>query len=496
MRLLSFCLFLLLIALPLRTGESASLEADLDALSEEARKAWDVPGCAVAVVKDDRVVLLRGYGVRQLGKTEAVTPDTIFGIGSLTKALAATALAKLVDEGKVKWDDPVRKHVPFFHLNDPLADREVTLRDLLCHRSGMGGHDLLWHSAPWSLEESVRRVEHLELAQPFRSGFLYSNLGYITLGLAITSASGKPWEEYVRKELFEPLGMTGVHFTRSAVLNSTDHASPHRFDPESGKVAVMDWYNDDKQVRASGSVKASVRDLARWVRFQLNEGMIDGKQIVTRGSLLETHRPQVVMPVPGFLSREAETTQARYGLGWRIRDHHGHVLLEHPGSVDGFRAHIVLAPRRKVGVVVLSNFSDLPTALSYALLDRTLDLPKKDWNALLLNMQRREREAEKRRNEAWQARRQRDTKPSRELEAYIGVYTHPAYGKATITRQDATLRFEWSSFKLTLKHFHFDTWTGHGAERLEGDPIVFTLGPEGEVVRMRFLGMDFKREKC
>jgi CubicO group peptidase (beta-lactamase class C family) len=490
-------LFVLLFATQLRAREPAPSEKDLDRLAEEARKAWQAPGCTVAIVKDDQVVVLKGYGVRELGRSEAVTPDTLFSTGSLTKAVTATALAKLIDQGKLDWNDLVRKHVPFFRLNDPLADRDATLRDLLCHRTGLGPHNLLWQHADWTIEESVRRLAHLRLAQPFRSEFLYNNLTYLTLGLAMSSAAGKPWNEYVRQELFEPLGMTGVVFTRSAALKSADHATPHQVDREGKKINVIDWYHDDRQIRASGSMKASARDLARWLQFQLNEGKLDGKQVVSRDSLRETHRPQVVVPVPSFLAREAGTTQISYGLGWRIRDHRGHALLEHGGSVEGFRAHLVLAPKQKIGIVVLSNLgdSDMPLALSYALLDRMLGLEKKDWNGLLLDIQRRNREAQERHEKAWLARRKPGTKPSRELEAYVGEYLHPAYGKLTVTLEEMRLQLAWSSWKLTLKHFHYDTWTAHGPDRLDGEPVEFTLALDGEVSRLRFLGLDFKREK-
>src|SRR5262249_34369969 len=194
--------------------------------------------------------------------------------------MTATAIALLVDEGKVKWDDPVRKHVPFFRLADPLADRDVTLRDLLCHRTGLAAHDALWRHAPWSLEESVRRMAHLKPAHSFRARYQYNNLAYITLGFAVSKASGMPWNDFVRRRLFGPLGMKGAVFTRSEVLKG-DHASAHHLSG-AGKVEVIPLYDDDEQKRASGSVKAGVRDLSRWVRFQLAAGAWDGKPLVSK----------------------------------------------------------------------------------------------------------------------------------------------------------------------------------------------------------------------
>ena len=235
------------------------------------------------------------------------------------------------------WDDPVRKHLPTFRLADPLADRDVTLRDLLCHRTGLAAHDLLWRYAPWDLEESVRRMAHLEPSHSFRSAYEYNNLGYIAAGLAVGSASKSTWREDVQKRLLDPLGMTGAVFTRSEALKAPDHASPHRRNAD-GKIEVIPWYNDDDQVRASGSIKAGVRDLGRWLRFQLAGGVLDGKRDVSASALAETHAPQIVMPLDRELARMTETTQMSYGLGWRISDYRGRPLWDHGGAVDGFRA--------------------------------------------------------------------------------------------------------------------------------------------------------------
>jgi CubicO group peptidase (beta-lactamase class C family) len=475
--------------------EPDRLVQDLDNLAEEARKAWNVPGCAVVVLRDGKAILSRGYGVKEAGKDDPITPTTIFGIGSLTKAFAATAIAKLVEEDKLRWDDPVRKHVSYFRLKDELADREVTLRDLVSHRTGLARHDILWNGTPWTLEETVRRMAHLEPAVSFRSEFLYNNLAYIATGVAITSASGMPWQDYVRKKLLDPLDMKGVVFTRSEALKAADHAMPHRGD-DSTKPAVIAWFDDDKKIRASGSVKTSVRDLERWLRFHLGEGTVDGKEIVSRVELRETYRPQMVTPILSLLADEAETTQASYALGWRVRDHRGRLVHEHGGSVDGFRAHILIAPKEKIGIVVLANLglTNLPPMLVYSLLDRTLGLPAKDWNAFGLAQARRLRESDRKRDEAWKATRVTGTKPSLGLEAYSGEYEHPAYGTATLRLKDAVLELEWGRYKALMAHFHYDTFTLKGEARFVDETATFVLGAEGEVTRLRLFDQEFKRK--
>ena len=491
-RLLALSISFLLLALP--PASAADVKA-VDACAEAALKFWHVPGCAVAVVKDDKVLLLKGYGFKEVGKPPRVTPDTLFGIGSCTKAMTATAIALMVDEGKMGWDDHVRKHVTFFRLADPLADRDATLRDLLCHRTGLLRHDLLWYRAPWSLEESVRRLAHLEQTHSFRSRFEYNNLAYIALGLAITRASGMAWDEFVRQRLFAPLGMKGAVFTRSAALAAPDHASPHHRQDDTA--TVIPWYDDDRQVRASGSVKASVRDLSRWVRFQLADGRWEGKQLVSKRHLLETRRPQIVTPVAALLKGEADTTQASYGLGWRLHDYRGHALATHGGAVDGFRATITLAPKDGLGLIVLCNADvlEMPQALSANLLDLFLGLKKKDWNSLYEAKRKRALQLRQTVAKAWRGRRQPRTKPSRELEAYVGRYLHPAYGTATVALEKGKLLLAWSRLRLPLEHFHYDTFTGQIPDEPLPRSVLFTLGADGTPARLRLLEQEFKRGK-
>jgi CubicO group peptidase (beta-lactamase class C family) len=464
--------------------------APVDAILTETLKAWHVPGLAAVIVHGDEVVYLKGHGVREMGKTEPVTSDTLFGIGSLTKAFTATAIGILVDDAKADWDDHVRKHLPTFRLADPLADRDVTLRDLLCHRTGIARHDLLWYRSPWPIEESVRRMAFLEPAHSFRSTYRYNNIAYSAAGLALAQTAKMPWHEFVQKRLFDPLGMTSSVFTRTGAEKAADHASPHhrrgldRFE-------VIPWYPDDKQVRGSGSIKSTGRDLARWLRLQLNEGVCEGKRVVSARSLAETHRPQIVEPVDPDRARLAGTTQVSYGLGWHILDYRGHHLLEHGGAVDGFRARILLLPRDRYGIVLLVNVDETAVlnAAGNLLLDHLLGLSKKEWQQHYL-ARRSDREML-----VTLPQRIPNTKPSRQLDAYAGVYKEPAYGQVRITLEDGALQLAWSSFRLSLEHLHYDTFTygdigGNGA-----GTVGFTLRSDGEVGSIRFLERTFSRGK-
>src|SRR5712692_3088429 len=299
--------------------------AEIDALMQEALQTWQVPGASVAVVQGDEVIYLKGFGVREQGRDEPVTPETLFAIGSTTKAVTTTAMAMLVDDGKIGWDDPVRKHLPFFRLADPLADENVTLRDLVCHRTGLSRHDMLWYGSPWGREEIVRRIAQVKLDKSFRSTYQYQNIMYLAAGLAVGAASNSTWEEFVQERILDPLGMTGANFSTTVAEKAPDHATPHRKKEET--IEGIPWRNLDN-VAPAGSINAGVRDMSRWVRFQLGGGTFEGKPLLSAANLAETHTPQMVMRMDDnqkFLL--PETTQVSYGLGWAISDYRGQLLI-------------------------------------------------------------------------------------------------------------------------------------------------------------------------
>jgi CubicO group peptidase (beta-lactamase class C family) len=471
---------------------AGAADTDINAILQAALKSSHAPGLAAAVVRDDKIVYLDGVGVRERGSDKPVTADTLFAIGSCTKAFTATALAILVAEGKADWDDPVRKHLPSFRLDDPLADRDVRLRDLLCHRIGLARHDLLWYRAPWSIEESVRRMAYLERSTSFRSAYEYNNLAYLAAGLAISAIAKQPWHEFMQQRLFKRLQMKDTVFTSSEAQKTDNHASPHSRDSDD-KVSVIPWYNDDEQIRASGSIKASVGDLSRWLRFQLGQGKLDGEQVVSAEALAETHTPQIPVPLTAT-DRATEVTQSSYGLGWHIRDYRGHAIHEHGGAVDGFRARIMLVPRKNLGVVLLTNLDDavVVNVAGNNLLDALLGLEKKDWNAFFVAEQKKADAARK------EPRRIPGT-AAKELEMYVGSYSEPAYGTIKIVKRGDALRLCWSSFQMPLAHFHYDTFLTPRDRRLplalRAETAAFEMNADAEMSTLRFLGRKFTRDK-
>lgn len=495
-RALAAAVAFLLSAAPAGAAEGPLDPRVVDALAKHALQTWHVPGVAVAVVRDGEVVYLKGHGVRDVATGEPVTPDTVFPLASCTKAFTTTALAVLVDEGKLGWDDPVRKLLPSFRLGDPLADRDVRIRDLLCHRTGLRGHDLLWYRAPWPPEETVRRVGLLPLDRPFRSAFQYQSTMFTAAGLALGAASGTPWEEFVRRRLLDPLGMKSTVLTSSDSKKASDRATGHRLgwrgEPES-----VPFYPQPVPDPA-GSAYSTARDLSRWVRFQLGDGSIDGKRLVSCTNLTETHRPQMVVRLEGFdQAMHPETVQMSYGLGWVIQDYRGHRLVSHAGAVDGFRCHLTLLPDEKLGIVLLNNLQHtrMNLALSNRLVDRLLGLPARDWDGAFLAVAKQEAGEAEERDRARQARRHTGTRPSRELAAYAGSYEHPAYGTVRVILDGDSLAWDWRHYHATLMHFHYDTFI-LPVEFMGNPEVLFSLDGRGSVERMRVaghMGIEFRR---
>lgn len=469
----------------------------IDAAVKKSLDAWRVPGVAVAIVRDGEVIYLKGLGLKSLDADGPVTPDTLFPIGSCTKAFTTTSMAVLVDEDKMAWDDAVRKHLPTFRLGDPLADHEVTLRDLVCHRTGLAPHDLLWYRSPWTPEEIVRRAALLPLDQPFRSKFQYQSTMFTAAGLAVASAADQPWQDFVQKRLFDPLGMTASCFTSTAAAKASDRAIGHRLN-RLGRPEVVDAYPQEIADPA-GSIHSTARDLSKWAMFQLGDGRIGDKRLVSAVNLAEIHKPQMVIRLEGIeRDLHPDTVLMSYGMGWVLQDYRGVGLCSHAGAIDGFRAHITLVPEKRIGIVLLNNlqFTRMNLALSNSLVDLLLGLPRKDWNALDAEALRKDEAAAAEKARERESQRRRDTKPSRELAAYAGVYENPAYGTVRVTLEKGALVWTWNRFSTPLEHYQYDVFTAP-LEVVGSPQIEFDLGTDGAVAALKVfepMNVEFRRK--
>ena len=484
---------LVLAILPAATPDAEKF----DRLVADALKVWDVPGAAVVIVTPDGLVHLKGYGVREVGGMP-VTPDTAFPLASCTKAFTTALVARLADAGRLSWDDPVRKHLPDFHLSDPAADALVTLRDLAAHRTGVGPHDLFWYRSPWSQEEMVRRAGKLRLSRPFRTAMQYQSVMYIALGQAAAKAGGKPWAELISKQVFEPLEMKDATLTTTAAFKQSDRASGHKPGAD-GKLAVVPWY-EQPEANPAGSVNASARDLAAWLRFQLSGGRHGDTQLVSEAALRETQSPQTVIRMGDDAhALSPESQQTSYGLAWVVQDYRGRLQVQHAGMIDGFRAHVTLLPKDGYAFAILANREGtrMNLALSNALTDLLLGLPSRDWNKYLLGVQADAEEATRVQARQADLARQRDPrKPSVPEEKLAGDYEEPAYGTAIIRAGKDGLVWEWGNWKLRLEHFNGNSFRFRAPANpyLDGMSVRFAI--EGTIVRgFNLDGLVFERKR-
>jgi len=411
---------------------------------ETSMKEMGVPGLALAIVHDQKIVLVEGFGLREVSQQIPVTPATRFVLGSTTKAFTTLAMAMLVDEGRMSWDEPVRTYLPEFALKDEWATLRATPRDLVTHRTGLPRHDLVWNGASLDPEEIVRVLRFLEPSRDFRSAYQYNNLMFITAGVLISKVAGFPWEEFLKQKIFLPLGMRSSGCTLSEYLASAEYSLAYNRRGE--KFEPIAFPSPEKKImfgpRASGSVFSTAEDMVRWLLFQLNEGEIEGRRLISRARFREMHTPQIVRPASPEDVPEVE--HPSYGLGWMIDAYRGHYRVYHGGSTMGFSSYVVLFPREKFGVAILTNLnSNLPVILSHYLSDLALGLPSIDWKKKL-NFRAGVQPSPKTVPAS-------EVKPARLLTDYAGEYTHPAYGQIKIEVDGHKIFFIFREEKIELQ---------------------------------------------
>ena len=466
----------------------------VDRLVTSTMRAWQLPGISVAIVRNDRVILVKGYGTKEAGGTEPVTADTLFQLASTSKAFTSTALAMLATEKKLSWDDPVRKHLDYFHLADLCADSQVTIRDIVSHRTGLKRHDELWDNTPLTREDVIRGIGQVKLTKPFRSAYQYQNIMFIAAGEVVANTSGMSWDDFASKRIFEPLGMKGTVLSDEA-WRAADHATGYRYDWKSGRITPQEPI-DTATIGAGGGIKSNANDMARWVRFQLAGGAIDLKQLVDPEMLQETKTPQTVIRVENS-SRDLnpESNVMAYGMGWVIQDYRSELLVSHAGALNGFRAHVDLLPKRNTGFALLTNLGRgyALIALRNSLTDLLAGKPGRDWNAYYLMVERKADEKEEREKQELESRKIAGTTPSRSLEDYAGDYESAGYGKAKVSVAASGLVLQWNQLTIPLKHFHYDVFKAESEPDAVDEQVVFALGPAKAVEGMTLFGEEFTR---
>lgn len=488
---------------PPATPDPAPAIARYDAYVQQAVRDWRVPGLTVTVVKDGRVLFKRGYGVlEQTGSatTPAVNTQTLFAMASTTKAMTAACLGMLVDEGKLNWDDPVTNYLPDFQLYDPAATRELRVRDLLLHNTGVGNTDFLWGIMQIPSDEILHRIRLVKPTYSLRSSFIYQNIMYLAAGKVVEKASGVPWETFIRQRIFEPLGMRR---TKALFRDITDanRAKPHVLIGDT--IRPVNSLKEEGLVDAvgpAGSVWSCADDLSAWMQCMLDSGRYNGKPLLKPATWAELFRPQTMVPSGQFyptqqLTRPNWTT---YALGWFQHDYRGHRVNFHTGSLTGMVALHAQLPDQNLAFYVQGNLdhAELRHALMYRAFDEFgLGGPGRDWSAEFRQLYGGLHESAKRAERKADSLRVLNTKPSQSPAAYTGTYADALYGKVVVTAKDGALYFSANeTIGGRLSHWHFDTFQLAYDDAWNGKDLVqFVLDGQGKVARLIWGGMDLPK---
>jgi CubicO group peptidase (beta-lactamase class C family) len=485
------------------TSLTASAQQPPPKFDEYVRRVmqtFTVPGLSVAIVKDRKVVLTRGYGIRRMGDPAAVDAHTRFGIASNTKLFTATALAMLVEEGKVEWDKPVLNYLPAFAMSDPYVTHELTIRDLLVHRSGLGlgaGDLLWWPPSTYNRKEIARRIRYIPLATSFRSAYAYDNVLYLVAGEVIETVSGKSWEDFVRTRILAKVGMADSDVRHSGATEGGNVAGTHAEVNDTVR-PVAPFASDN--TNPAGGIMSGAADMAKWMMVQLDSGRVaDGSRLFSPASAKQLWREVTPTPIgempPGMAGlAHLRPTVSGYALGLGVRDYRGHILRQHTGGLPGYLSKVAMIPDLRLGVAVLTNQE---SGLAFeSIVDQVLDYyigaKAPDYPGLFQQLRQRNRQKLKEAAQKAAATRDSTAGPSLPLAKYAGTYRDPWYGDVTIAQEGKGLAIRFTHTPALvgdLVHWQYDTFLARWRDReLRADAYAtFSLNPDGTVERLRMI---------
>ncbi|HEV8254292.1 MAG TPA: serine hydrolase [Vicinamibacteria bacterium] len=459
--------------------------AGFDAYMEKIVKDWNVPGIGVAVVAKDQVVFAKGYGYRDYGSKLPFTTRTVVPIASNTKLFTSVAAGLLVEEGKLDWDKPVRQFVPQIQFYNDELSSTVSIRDMLSHRSGITRHDLIWYKSDFTRKDLFDRLRYLEPSQPMRQTFLYNNLMYAGAGYVIELLSGKPWEDFVRARILDPLGMTSTVFSIEELEKQPEHGVPFTERRDSFELFRIPYYGEAAGIGPAGSINSNLEDMTKWLIALINDGRYAGKTVIPPAVLKATLAPAIALPNAQLEARGfGELLNSAYGTGRWTASYRGHLITYHGGDINGFHSQVAAMPYDGYGVVVLvigDHAAPLYNVVSYDVFERLLGMDETPWSDRLLAIRLKGKEANKQARAKAGGERVAGTKPSHALDDYAGEYAHPAYGVVTVAKKGEGLEFGFHKIRLPLSHFHYDRFDTPDDEEEGKWSANFSTSPQGEV---------------
>ena len=456
-----------------------------DSYMEQVMKDWNAPGIGVGIVMGDKLVFAKGYGFRDYGKKLPYTITTTQPIASNSKLFTAVAVGLLVEDGKLRWDEPIKQFVPGIRFYNDELDRSVTIRDMLSHRSGVTRHDSIWYKSTFTRRELWDRLRYLEPTAPIRTKFLYNNLMYTAAGQVIEELSGKTWEQFVQQRIFDPLSMSHSTLTIEDNIKGPEPAVPYSERRDSTDLYKQPYYTAEVAIAPAGAINSNVQDLSRWVIALLNKGKVDGKQVIPEAVLRETMAPSLGLPNTVLESRGwGENLNSYYGMGRTVSSYRGHLLALHGGDLPGFHSQISIMPNDSIGVIVLvigDHVAPMYTGLTLDIYERLLGLPLTPWSERLNEIRLKNKAAGTKARAVADVGRVPGTKPSHPLDDYVGEFAHPAYGVVTVARGDKELGFDFHGIKMPLSHFHYDRFDTPDDEEDGKFSLNFRTNPMGEI---------------
>ncbi|MBQ8995041.1 MAG: serine hydrolase [Oscillospiraceae bacterium] len=464
---------------------------------ENEVKVWDHPSMAVGIVKDGEVVLNDAFGFADVETKRKADADTMYAIGSCSKAFTAACAALLVDRGLLEWDKPVHDYIPWLRFKDDYVTLNATTRDLLCHRTGLPRHDVSWIKGSKNRKETVENLRNMNPGWSFRSHWYYQNICIVTIGYLVEVLTGMTWEEFVQKEILDPLGMTRTTFWVDAMRADPNHAEPYgRPHPHDLKGLKKEEFlyggTEDYEKRIgdeigpAGSILSTVNDMLKWVQFNLNNGRVGDKQLISEKNMKEIHSPQMLMD-PLLISLP-ETDFYSYGMGWFTETYRGHKIVEHGGNITGFSALVSLLPDQNLGSVILVNNNGARNTYSssYHIMDQYLGITDGNWTQRFLDWQEKSHKAAEGQIEQMFGKPVDGTVPSHPLASYVGKYHNECYGDIDVTLENDRLILEFHHEVSELKHFHYDCFQMINEESLLYEFVVqFLTAQKGEVDRIQ-----------
>jgi len=456
-----------------------------DSYMEQVLKDWNSPGMGVGIVIGDKLVFAKGYGYRDYERKLPFTPTTLVQIASNSKLFTAVAAGMLVEEGKLSWDRPVREAVPTIQFFNDQLTSNVTLRDMLSHRTGVTRHDLIWFKSPFTRKELFEKLKYLEPQEPMRTAFLYNNLMFSAVGEIIELKSGLRWEDFVRERILTPLDMSSTAFTIPDMLKHPDHGVPFREKRDSFELYKIPYYEDTEGVAPAGAVISNIEEVSHWLIALMNDGKYNGKQVLPSNVLRATLQPAIGLPnTSGDALGYWELLNPDYGMGRSIASYRGRLITYHGGDLPGFHSQVSFMPNERIGVIVFvigDHAAPMYNGVSYDVYERLLGLDQTPWSQRLLQLRLANKKAGTQSRAKAGEDRVPNTKPSHALASYAGQFENPAYGLLKIGVKGEALEFGFHEFQFPLSHFHYDRFDTPDDEQYGRFSVNFGTNPQGDI---------------